>query len=355
MEQERPLRVLCIGDVHIKINNIKESKSLIENILQRIVEVSPDLIVVMGDILDRHESIHVVPRTIATKFLIKLSELKKTYVLIGNHDRPNNSDFLSDYHPFVGVDRENLIICDKVIQDQIGDRKFLFVPYVYPGRFIEAIQTLRAEPVSEWIQSINCIFAHQEFYGTSMGVVVSTVGDKWPLEYPYIISGHIHDYCRPQSNIVYIGTPHQNAFGESENKTISLFTFTQEGLGPEGPDPEEQRIDLKLMKRLVCKISCGAVVSWIPPEGYIIKLIIEGTNSEIKAVMKLDYIKKLAKLGIKVVYNTIDEINIGVNQKIKPEEIRLPYATRLKNHIQTDSGKFYWFNYLFTKGEIIYK
>lgn len=342
-----PLKVLCIGDIHVKVNNIKESKSLTDAVCAQARTLPIDLIVVMGDVLDRHESIHVVPRTLAVKFLIELATIKKTYVLIGNHDRPNNSDFLSDYHPFVGVSAENLVICDKVIQATITDRNFLFVPYVYPGRFMEALQTLKPEPVSQWISSIDCVFAHQEFYGTSMGVVVSTVGDKWPLGYPYVISGHIHDYCRPQKNIVYVGTPHQNAFGESEDKSISLFTFQPVFAPLEPTPPEEQRIDLKLMKRLVCKIPCASVISWIPPEGYIVKLVIEGTNSEIKAIMKLDYLKKLTKQGIKIVYNTIDEINVGVNQQMKPEEIRLPYAMRLKNSVQNDPGKLKWFNHLF--------
>ena len=99
------MRILAIGDPHFKTTNIKESTEMVNaiyNLLEK-EQDNLDFIIVMGDILDRHETIHVNPLTLAVKFLLTLATKKKTYVLIGNHDRPNNSDFLSDYHPFVGL------------------------------------------------------------------------------------------------------------------------------------------------------------------------------------------------------------------------------------------------------------
>ena len=86
--------------------------------------IKPDAVAknVVGKILDRFESIHVSPLVRAVKFLIQLSNLSKVIVLIGNHDRQNNSDFLSDFHPFTALEENpNIIIASKVIDLQ--DRK----------------------------------------------------------------------------------------------------------------------------------------------------------------------------------------------------------------------------------------
>lgn len=336
-----PLRVLTIGDIHFKTTNVKESQDMckaIFNLLNREGD-GIDVIVVMGDTLDRHENIHVVPLVQSVKFLTDLAKIKKTYLLIGNHDRPNNADFLSDYHPFNGLkDVNNLIVVDKVIQETINDMKFVFVPYVYPGRFMEAIKTNKDIDLS----NVKTVFAHQEFFATKMGAVISVVGDKWPHDYPFVISGHIHDYCRPQDNIVYVGTPMQHAFGDSDDKTVSIFDISKE------IKPEERRVDLGLIKRKIYELDCNQVNGWVPPSEYLVKLIINGTASEIKAIMKLDHIKVLTKKGVKIVYNTLDEIKIGVNKTIKREELNLSYVDRLKNAVSKNEGVLYWYNRIFS-------
>ena len=332
------MRVLTIGDPHFKTNNVKEVKIMCDKIYALIESSELDLIVVMGDILDRHEHIHVVPLTESIKFLLKLSTYKETYVLIGNHDRPNNSDYLSDFHPFNGLKGiNNLHIIDKVICREYHNLKFIFAPYVFPGRFQEALDTINLN-----LNDIKTIFCHQEFYGTKMGAVVSTIGDKWPLDKSFIISGHIHDYCRPQDNIVYVGTPMQHAFGDRDDKTVSVWDIFEDKI------PDEKRLDLGLIKRLSCNIHCSELLKWIPPPNYIIRLIINGTNSEIKAIMKLDYIKDLRKQGIKIHYNSVDELNIGVNKKINIDEVKLPYAMRLKSKINNNQELLLLYNKIFS-------
>ena len=91
---------------------------------------------------------------------------------------------------------KNVIIVDTVTIDIINNCKISFVPYVQNGMFQKALDTRG----TEWEDSC-CIFAHQEFYGCKMGAIVSEDGDKWDINYPEIISGHIHDVQRPQSNI----------------------------------------------------------------------------------------------------------------------------------------------------------
>lgn len=80
------LKVLFIGDVHFKVNNVKESDEMSRKIIELIKERKPDITIVLGDILDRHETIHSTPLCLANDFLLKISELVPLYVLIGNHD-----------------------------------------------------------------------------------------------------------------------------------------------------------------------------------------------------------------------------------------------------------------------------
>ena len=82
-----PITVLVIGDPHFKISNVCDTDLMVESIIRIATERHPDIIVVLGDILDRHENIHVSPLTRSIKFLTSLMTIAPTYALIGNHDQ----------------------------------------------------------------------------------------------------------------------------------------------------------------------------------------------------------------------------------------------------------------------------
>ncbi len=81
------------------------------------------------------------------------------------------------------------------------------------------------------VENVNCIFAHQEFYGCKMGAIESIEGDKWDHSFPLVISGHIHSEQRPQKNIFYPGSVIQHAFGESEDNGLLLLIFNGSKIG----------------------------------------------------------------------------------------------------------------------------
>ena len=87
------LKILTIGDPHFKINNVPESDEFTEKLYEKVAEIQPDIVVCLGDVLDRHETMHMIPHMRATTCMKRLSEMTKLYLLIGNHDRPNNSTF----------------------------------------------------------------------------------------------------------------------------------------------------------------------------------------------------------------------------------------------------------------------
>lgn len=307
-------KTLLIGDPHFKRNNLPETELMVNGIFSLIEQQNPDQIVCLGDILDTHEKIDLLPQKHAIKFLYGLSQKKPTYAIIGNHDRVNNSDFLTENHPFSALKFwNNITIVDTVVTSSFTVNKQLYkeihLPYVPNGRFYEALSKLFPKIESlyinqltiinerfskgshEWIDQhlkivrqiftiplseYSVIYAHQEFYNCKMGAIKSVDGDLWPPEFPPIYSGHIHDYQRvtaipdtmndlstvgtfvreQKSNVVYTGTPIQHAFGDSTDKTVMIITVSNDG------HIEEERFDLGLPKRITFSLQWDQVATF---------------------------------------------------------------------------------------------
>lgn len=314
---------LVIGDPHFKITNVKETNLMTQNIIKTVNEKQPDFIVVLGDILDRHESIHVSPLTRAVELLSQLQQLAPLYILIGNHDLKNNRQFCSDEHPFTALKYwNNTTVVDTTFTKIIGDKKFTFVPYVPPGRFKEALNLIN------WEDS-TCIFAHQEFKGAKMGAMISTEGDEWELSDPFIISGHIHDYQEPQTNILYTGTPIQHGYNDNLDKTISYIKFFNKN------EREHERIDLKIPKKHIVRLNCEEVNTYNPDPNQNLKIIISGTIGELKAIMKHHNIELYKSYGFKIIYKDIPIEKSGVTPEVKTSD---KFSVSLYNNIKDNDA-----------------
>ena len=338
------MKAIIIGDPHFKVGNVPESEEMTRKLVEVAKERQPKFIVCLGDILHRHETIHVSPLMRAEHMIKELSKIAPTFLIIGNHDRPNNSNYLTDEHPFNSLkDWDNTYIVDKVMDVHIDDKRYILVPYVPPGKFEDALNTLD----NPWFRDMNnndpnfvkpIIFAHQEFYGAKMGAIKSQAGDKWSLDKPLVISGHVHDYDRLQENMIYVGTPIQSAWGESLNKAVSLFTFG------DNYSWEEERIDLGLIKKVIVYLKPEDVEDYVPPEDKLVKLVIRGDDASIKMTAKLEKIKELKRKGINVVFKTLMSSGKEDNKKLF---IRMGYKDSLYSTVNKDPDQLKWFNELF--------
>ena len=70
---------LVIGDPHFKINNVRETQLMHAKICEIARARKPTFIVCLGDVLDRHETIHVSPLERASAFLHELSTIAPLY------------------------------------------------------------------------------------------------------------------------------------------------------------------------------------------------------------------------------------------------------------------------------------
>ena len=266
---------LVIGDPHFKVNNIRDTDPMVTTFLELARREKPDYIVVLGDTLDRHESIHVSPLCRAVKFLQDLSTITEVFLLIGNHDLINNRQFLSDTHPFTALKNwNNITVVDTTVAKLLKGQTFVFVPYVPPGRFQEALDKVNNR------KQATAIFCHQEFKGcNTTATLKSTEGDYWALTNPYVIAGHIHEYHEPQINIIYIGTSYQVNFGDSEDKTVSWFSFHNQ-------ERVHKKLDLGLTKKISVILEAAEVGTYVPRENCYLKITIRGTAGENKALHK---------------------------------------------------------------------
>lgn len=339
---------LVIGDPHFKVTEMAASLEMAKAILTIAQRVKPDFIVCLGDTLDRHETIHVNPLSGAVQWLADLSNIAKVYLLIGNHDRPNNSDFLSDLHPFIALkwwDKEKITVVDKVIITKIGTLSFFFVPYVPPGRFMEALSTHQDWSLDrDWSAG----FCHQEFYGTTLApLITSKNGDKWELSYPLLINGHIHDRDLPQKNIISVGTPRQHDFDENPDKSLSLFTF-KEGIY------HEERIPLPLPKKISYRLTVDEFRQWSPPltDDYV-KVNIYGKRGELILLREADKVKQLRRKGIKIVTTMIDEDKSRTYPLPEKEWRETPFRQRLEQRVKDNVELNKIYMRIFTKQELV--
>ena len=94
------LRILVIGDTHFKQSRIREGEAFVDACIVKVRMYNPEVIICLGDTLDTHHIVRVQPHRLAHRFLLSLSEVAPTYLLIGNHDLINHKQFLSDQHIF---------------------------------------------------------------------------------------------------------------------------------------------------------------------------------------------------------------------------------------------------------------
>lgn len=323
------LKVLCIGDSHFKVSNVKDTELMVASIMKLINSNKPDIIVMMGDTLDRHETVHVSPLTRAVNFLQQMAQICPVYLLIGNHDLINNSQFMTDQHPFNSLKLwPNLKVCDTTFKTTVKGYTFVFVPYVPPGKFNDALYGIVTGDSKDLkdLKGIDAIFCHQEFKGAKMGAIKSEVGDIWPLNAPRVYSGHIHDYDKLQDNITYVGTPIQHTFGDTHRKTISMLEFN-------GTNVKETRIDLGVPVKCNIQLTINDIDSFKLDPNKEVKLVITGNASELKSASKMTKIKALIAQGVRVVYKEIPDTISKPSNMDNPNE---KYLSCLMRACQSD-------------------
>ena len=181
---------LLIGDIHFKQDNIVESGLFINKLYELVEQHKPDYIICLGDVLHYHDKIYTNNLNRAHSFFQKLKDMvKKLFILVGNHDMINASQFHTNNHWMNGMKNwNNIEIVDVSKRICIDGIDMIMCPFLPNQRFIEGLE----HACPDW-RTTSIIFAHQEFKGCKMGGIISEHGTEWREDYPCVISGHIHD------------------------------------------------------------------------------------------------------------------------------------------------------------------
>lgn len=304
-EKRKMVRLMVVGDIHFQTNNVLETTLLHKRLLDIITNNNVDITVLLGDILHTHEKFHTIAYNNAIKMIYDISLMCEVYVLIGNHDMINNSQFLTDNHPFNALKQwKNVTIVDTYIQATTQDGyTYGFCPYVPNGRFKEAL--------GPEYKLCDYIFAHQEFKKCDYNGIVSVHGDDWDANDPMIVSGHIHNEQHVGKNIYYVGEPVDYSKGIS-NHVILI----------DGRDRVRYKIKLNLpLTRLVTlNMSYEELEEFDPQtvgDNEKVKIVVTCKDSEFKNVSKLSKNKTFKSKCIKIVAKTMRLSDNGCDDKTR--------------------------------------
>ena len=323
-------KILCVGDQHLDTLEPQVIERFIGEIVKTVKETSPEIVIFMGDMLHYHDTIYIDSLNNAHNLIESVSELATTFVIVGNHDMKGPTCFLDPTSHWLSSMKRGwsgVTIVDTLTTHTLNNgKKITMLPYVEPGRFIEA---LGGDGSGEWLNT-DCIFGHQEFLGCKMGPMISTCGDKWDKKFPPVISGHIHGRQMVGTNIFYTGSSVQTSFGESSDKSICMVYFN--GGTPDGGTPTRlvgsggvvvYDIYLNMPKK---KTYYKTIDDVMKKDGIVqtilkseddsnttYKLTIKGKNEEFKAFKKSKKYKDIIKKGIKVVFKHAQvDVEMGV-------------------------------------------
>lgn len=298
--------ILSIGDIHFHKDAKLAGDELIERLIAIATEVRPTIIILLGDILDTHETLKNVPWKQAEHLFKGLTEIAPIYVLIGNHDLCSASEFLTDNHFFNPYKIwPNITIVDTPLIVTLCNLKFVLSPYVPPGRFVEALNTLFDLP-GEW-RDAACIFAHQEFEGVVYNNRESSKADRWSEELPMVISGHIHDECQIGGNIFYQGSSRQVKFDEGPDKKVWCTTFTKGTNVSTTSNIKKIPLGLKAKKEVEMDYDEVKGFDFELCKSYYIKLKIKGSSEQFKLFRKHPLYAKLVRHDVKIHFVNVVE------------------------------------------------
>lgn len=201
-------KIVCIGDPHIT-NNTED----FDKVLGLVEQLSPDLIVILGDLFHTHSLIKAEILHYWIDTIHKLSSKYKLAILRGNHDAPYDKVSYQKIGPIAILNQvikhENVIIANtpQILIDH--NINLLFVPFVYTEQDLKNL----IKPFIEQNIKFDFIFTHQTFTGgvyengfyapDALDTAILTALLKPNGK---IISGHLHTR-QELSDVIYVGTP----------------------------------------------------------------------------------------------------------------------------------------------------
>ena len=191
------MKVLLIGDLHIKRNNLADSLSLFERIIQLSEQV--DSIIHLGDLYNDHGVMTADVQKIIVDFFSRIPKHKILFNIEGNHDMDGDGINSSLY---VHSDQLNI---NNIREIRYSDQlKSILMPYIRDPREFEEKLAIKLKEYP----TTKTVFCHEEFNGAiyENGMYAPNGADSSKFPNIQFISGHIHAE-QEFSNVWYAGSP----------------------------------------------------------------------------------------------------------------------------------------------------
>lgn len=204
------LRILSVGDPHIRVQDLEEAERLVDHVSKVALDEKVDLIVLMGDLFHTHSIMHVEVMHFWRMALRRLRTICKVYVILGNHDGPQ--EMRAGVHALAALEMDGVTIVDRPTDMTIHAtasnpdgtyEKWPVVsalPYMRSNEeFVKACHLKTVGPV---------LYCHTEFDGCKYdnGFYSKTGVDPAAVPQKLIISGHIHS-GQEFGKVWYVGAP----------------------------------------------------------------------------------------------------------------------------------------------------
>jgi DNA repair exonuclease SbcCD nuclease subunit len=179
------MKILRLGDPHVKPNNIKESDALMVFVFNKCKELKVDRLEILGDLADTHSILRLEVLEFWQNWIRKLSKNKiQTIILRGNHDV--GGDYSNDYswlHVFGHLENITIVI-DPIEFQGIG-----YMPYIHDNKEF-------VEKANELAKYSKVLVSHTTYQGSKYdnGMYAPDGVDPDLLDpsFTSLITGHVH-------------------------------------------------------------------------------------------------------------------------------------------------------------------
>lgn len=198
------MRILTIGDPHVTISNLEDSRRLL-NFIYKVAETNKvDLIEFTGDLFHNHS---VLRQEVIQFWKMKLKHLSTLnipiIIIAGNHDFTSNKAHEGEFSAISNLEGvKNVVIVNDMLVFNSPVGKLGYLAYTSNhDKFV-----LDAKEMYE--QGVNRLLAHQTFAGVqySNGFYAPDAIDPNLIPQEHLISGHIHTSGKI-GKCFYVGAP----------------------------------------------------------------------------------------------------------------------------------------------------
>lgn len=220
------MRILRVGDPHVKVSNLDESERLLGFILAEAHRLNVDTIELLGDLFHTHAIVRLEVLEFWRKWLWKLSESFITIVLVGNHDQ--SGDHGSSQHAlsvFTSLNPDRLLIIERAaLIKGIG-----YLPYIHDNaKFVEEANAL-AELGATFLVSHTTYEGSK--YDNGMYAPSGVNPDDLSSAFTGLLSGHVHTE-QTYGRVIYPGTARWDTASDA-NKRKGIWFYVHADAGNE--------------------------------------------------------------------------------------------------------------------------